>query len=79
MTVSLTPIKETSTGMHGWLVMRGGLAGAEIGRMYDFGPGGTGMRWCGYAPDGTRFSARSQAKLIQKLQIHAAGATPVAV
>lgn len=34
------------------------------------------MRWRGYATGGAKFSARSQAKLIQKLQIHAAATVP---
>ncbi|MDG3444665.1 hypothetical protein [Nitrospirillum amazonense] len=70
MAASLLPIKDTTTGMPGWLASR---AGRDIGRIYDFGRG-EGMRWRGYAMDGTRFSARSQATLIQKLEIHAAAA-----
>ncbi|MDE1905145.1 MAG: hypothetical protein KGH75_01660 [Rhodospirillales bacterium] len=72
--IALIPIKETTTGMPGWLARTGG---SDIGRIYDFGRG-EGMRWRGYAMDGTRFSARSQAKLIRKLEIHAAAARPAA-
>jgi hypothetical protein len=69
---SLTPIKEATTGTSGWLARSGGK---DIGRIYDFGRG-DGMCWRGYAMDGTRFSARSQAKLVQMLEIHAAAAPP---
>lgn len=68
MAIALVPFKETSTGLPGWFAMS---AGGELGRLYDLGVG-SGMRWKGYAADGTPFSARSQAELIQKLQIHAA-------
>lgn len=65
----LLPIRETSTGMPGWLIKNNGV---EIGSMFDLGRDGPGMRWRGFAPDGTKFSARSRDKLIQLLRVHAA-------
>ena len=45
---------------------------ARLGFIVDTGPGGEGMRWKGTAADGTRLAATSKAKLVQKIQIHAA-------
>lgn len=66
---TLIPIREVRTGMLGHLVLEQGV---ELGRLYDFGRDGPGMRWRAYAPDGQSFSARSQAKAVQRLRIHAA-------